>query len=614
MLKKGAQNAYDYGTIGIIMKTIQPSGTILIVEDLLENILQLTQMLTLNGFKIRTAKTGREAIASVNSELPDLILLDIILPDIDGYKVCTTLKANKKTSAVPVIFVSALNESADKIRGFAAGGVDFITKPFIFNEFLFRLRTHIEISHLRSQMERQAIELQLKNTLLQGEVAERKLANEKLVESFTKLKESKTAALNLLEDLKMGIEQRKQSEKKLIESEERYKRITDGLTDYLYTVIVKDGKAIKTIHNEACLAVTGYTSKEFEAKPYLWINMVVPEEKEFVAGRFLKILEGKELIPIEHRIIRKDGKIRWISDTSISKFNSNSELISYDGVIKDITERKQAEEELKKLNAGLEQRVRERTLEMEAALGSADMANHAKSDFLANMSHELRNPLNSIIGFIEVLQDSFYGGLNEKQREYLVFMEKSSRHLLALINDILDLSKVESGKIELELSEFSIKEVIEGSLVMIKEMALQQGISLLVTIDANADIKLTADERKIKQILFNLLSNAVKFTSSGGRVDVTAARRKNPAENGEPDEIMVCVKDTGYGIKPENMKLLFSRFSQLESPYNKKHEGTGLGLALSKNLVELHNGRIWVESEPGKGSSFIFTIPLSRNV
>jgi signal transduction histidine kinase/CheY-like chemotaxis protein len=242
-------------------------------------------------------------------------------------------------------------------------------------------------------------------------------------------------------------------------------------------------------------------------------------------------------------------------------------------------------------------------------------ASQAKSDFLANMSHELRTPLNAIIGFSEVLQDELFGDLNTKQKEYVQNIYKSGLHLLGLINDILDLAKVESGKMELELNSFSLKEALESSLVMVKEKAMKQGIALSLEVEPEAEGEITLDERKFKQIMFNLLSNAVKFTPRGGRVTVSARRwePEKPPEaavaKADRGFLEISVADSGMGIKPEDLGRLFQEFTQLGQVYTKAFEGTGLGLALTKRLVELQGGRIRVESEPGQGSRFSFTVP-----
>jgi signal transduction histidine kinase len=256
--------------------------------------------------------------------------------------------------------------------------------------------------------------------------------------------------------------------------------------------------------------------------------------------------------------------------------------------------------------SNLEQKVQERTRELATALGELDeksreleTVSRHKSEFLANMSHELRTPLNAIIGFSQVLREQLFGEVNEKQAEYLDDIISSGNHLLALINDILDLSKVEAGQIELELAPFSLREALERGVVMVREQATNDGVHIEISAAPDVDV-VTGDERRIRQVIFNLLSNAVKFTPEGGAVDVRARQ-----VNGE---VRVSVADTGPGIAPEDHKRIFDEFQQTEAGIEQR-EGTGLGLALSKRLVELHGGRIWVESEFGKGSTFVFALP-----
>lgn len=237
-------------------------------------------------------------------------------------------------------------------------------------------------------------------------------------------------------------------------------------------------------------------------------------------------------------------------------------------------------------------------------------ASRAKSDFLANMSHELRTPLNSIIGFSELLEDEVSGPVNEKQKEYIKYIFASGQHLLKLINDILDISKVESGKMALEPSEVNLQEAVTTALAMLQEKALKHSIKFAFEISPEAEVPIVADERKLKQIMFNLLSNAVKFTPDGGSVRVSV--RRNRGTGAEGDSVEISVIDTGTGISREDLPKLFKEFSQLVTPSGKRGEGTGLGLALTKRLVELHGGRIWVESELKKGSVFAFTIPVRQ--
>ena len=231
-----------------------------------------------------------------------------------------------------------------------------------------------------------------------------------------------------------------------------------------------------------------------------------------------------------------------------------------------------------------------------------ETASRHKSEFLANMSHELRTPLNAIIGFSEVLVDRMFGELNEKQDEYLKDIYASGQHLLSLINDILDLSKIEAGRMELESTGFDLPSAIDNALILVRERATRRGITLECSVDERLGT-IQGDERKVKQVLLNLLSNALKFTPEGGRIDVSARVQDSAAE--------IAVTDTGVGIAPEDQEAVFEEFRQVGTA-DKKIEGTGLGLALSRKFIELHGGRIWVKSQVGQGSTFTFTLPVRR--
>lgn len=249
----------------------------------------------------------------------------------------------------------------------------------------------------------------------------------------------------------------------------------------------------------------------------------------------------------------------------------------------------------------LEQKVQERTQELAEVMKQLEAAGQHKSAFLANMSHELRTPLNAIIGFSEVLLQRMAGDLSGKQEEYLQDILDSGRHLLALINDILDISKIEAGRMELDITRFSLPQAVEEALTMVREQATRHEIGLSSSVDPDL-ATIEADERKVKQVLFNLLSNAVKFTPDGGQVSVTAAAHDS--------ELEVAVRDTGIGIAPADHERVFEEFYQAATGSGAAPPGTGLGLPLAKRFVELHGGRIWLESEVGRGSTFAFTLPL----
>jgi signal transduction histidine kinase len=263
--------------------------------------------------------------------------------------------------------------------------------------------------------------------------------------------------------------------------------------------------------------------------------------------------------------------------------------------------------QLRESYAGLEEKVEERTRELESALAALDeksrlleVASRHKSEFLANMSHELRTPLTAIIGFSEVLRDGMTKLPVETQSEYLDDILISSRHLLVLINDVLDLSKVEAGHLALDISRFSLREVLEGGLHTMRESASAGGVSLALDIAPDVDV-IEGDARLLRQVVFNLLANAVKFTPSGGRVDLSATSSGNGT-------VRVAVRDSGVGIAPADLERVFEEFQQADGTTG----GTGLGLALAKRFVELHGGRIAVDSKVGAGSTFSFTVPMSR--
>jgi len=376
-------------------------------------------------------------------------------------------------------------------------------------------------------------------------------------------------------------------------------------------IVVADREGYITDCNTAAEKMLGYGRDELigtKASDY-WYS---PEERMETAER----LEREESISnYETRLKRKDGRLIDIS-LSISLLRDDSNrVIGTVGVSKDITEKKRYEEELKALNERLEEKVLERTRELEAANRELEKSNKLKSQFIANMSHELRTPLNSIIGFSETLLEMPVGGLNEKQERYIRNIHTSGKHLLQLINNILDLAKIEAGRLSLYHEEFLLRPVIEEAVSIVEMLARKKNITIHHDIDKDIGT-ITADRVKFKQILYNLLSNAIKFTPERGDVYLTADL-VTPSEGlgfcsmGEGQRLLrVSVKDTGIGIRPEDMDRIFNEFEQADSSYTRRYEGTGIGLSLTKRLVEMHGGLIRVESRVGEGSIFSFVMPL----
>jgi signal transduction histidine kinase len=248
----------------------------------------------------------------------------------------------------------------------------------------------------------------------------------------------------------------------------------------------------------------------------------------------------------------------------------------------------------------LERSVQNRTKELLEKSFQLEVANKHKSDFLANMSHELRTPLNAVIGFSEILLGKYFGELNDKQQEYVSDIHRSGKHLLALINDVLDVSKIEAGELELNITQFNIHQLVEQAIMLVKARADAQGIEIVFN-DNSTSLSISADERRLKQIIVNLLTNAVKFSFPEGKVLISYFQ--------QADRTNFEIKDFGIGIAPENQAQIFEQFKQLGNEYTNKGEGTGLGLAITKNLVQLHGGEIGVHSEEDRGSTFYFYIP-----
>ena len=429
------------------------------------------------------------------------------------------------------------------------------------------------------------------------------------------------------------ITESKRMEQALRESEARYRRITEGLTDYQYTVRIENGRAVETTQSPVCVTVTGYTAEEFAANPHLWIQMVVPEDRELVIKQVDQILAGREVLPIEHRITRKNGETRWVSDTTILFRDASGKLLSYDGVIKDITEskrsknevqemlklanqsrqvmlgviedQKRAEDLLRHLNEDLEDQVERRTKQLAKAKAAAEAANQAKSAFVANMSHEIRTPLNAILGFTYLLQRDT---ADPAQREKAGKIRSASEHLLSIINDILDFSKIEAGKLLLTSTDFALGRVLDNVLSMIGPKLREKRLELVVE---RADLPpvLVGDATRLAQALLTYLSNAVKFTERG-----TISVRLSRMEETATDLLARFeVEDTGIGISKKNQAHLFEAFEQADASTTRRFGGTGLGLAITRRLAHLMGGEVGVESTPGQGSRFWFSARLGKS-
>jgi PAS domain S-box-containing protein len=372
----------------------------------------------------------------------------------------------------------------------------------------------------------------------------------------------------------VNITDRKRAEENLVKNEKKYRSLFEQSNDAIF-LTKSDGKILDM--NVTACEMLGYTKEQM---------------KKMSVFDFLEPVEREKSIDVLAKL-RDDGfahgETKYITATGVTiDVEVNATVLEgyndiVQAVIRDITDRKLAEENM-----------------LQAKI-TAETASRTKSEFLANMSHELRTPLNSIIGFSDALMEGYFGELNPKQLRYIQNVSNSGRHLLNLINDILDISKVEAGKMKLFPECIEVDYILEEMISLVQPIAADKQIVLNINKDPQLQT-LLADKAKIKQILYNLLGNAIKFTHNGGSVSIHADIKDGMAR--------FSIIDTGIGIAPEDIKKLFRPFTQLDASVSKRYEGTGLGLALVKELVELHGGRICVESEVGKGSNFTFELPL----
>ncbi|MGA3234939.1 MAG: PAS domain S-box protein [Bryobacteraceae bacterium] len=384
-----------------------------------------------------------------------------------------------------------------------------------------------------------------------------------------------------------------------IGAERRFRELLEAAPDAILEV---DALGNLVLVNAAAERLSGYSRAELLGQP---MEILTPEE---LRGRHATHRANYWARPavrsmgsgLDLHLQCKSGA-RVPVEISLSPVNYEGEM-RVTAIIRDITERQRAERQLRQMQDDFTAELTEANRQLEMRNREVERANRLKTEFVASMSHELRTPLHTIIGFAELLAEELEGPLNEKQKRFAAFIHKDSLHLLELINDILDLSRIEAGRLDLRLGAFDMLEAVDEVMTTIRPQAVAKSLELEAAVPAR--VALYADRVRFKEVLYNLLSNAVKFTHEGGRILVEAAIEDGVAE--------ISVSDTGVGIPAAEHAPVFDKFYQAGSTTRGLKEGTGLGLAIAKQLVEAHGGKIWLESEPGKGSRFAFTMPVEK--
>lgn len=671
---------------------------VLIVDDTPTNITLLRNILSDFKLNISFAPSGELALDIASKVSPDLILMDIMMPGIDGFETCRQLKADKATQDIPLIFISARSETGDYTRGFSLGAVDYITKPFHEEEVLARIHTHLKLSKLIKEKDISITglsgEIETKDALLDRtnqELLQAYQALEKRVNSATQtIKEKEhylksvtnhfldglitissqgsietfnpaaeklfgylcsevigrninmlmpepyhsehdgylqkyleTGKANIIGigreviglrkdgstfPLELGVsvmrvnettvfigslrditekraaeEELIQAYEELTQSEFRFRSILDNALDAIITI---NDKGIIETFNPSAGRIFGYESHEVIGKK---VNLLMPEpyrtEHDHYMERYLKTKKAGIIgTTIEIAGLRKNGEEFPLS-SSLSVATVDGK-IAFTGILRDITLQKETESEIIK------------------AREEAERANHAKSDFLSSMSHELRTPLNAILGFSQLLSMKPLN-MTTHQLKNVKRISNSGRHLLELINEVLDLARVESGQVSMSIEPLSIGELLDDLMLLVNPLAADRKINLNYTKNEYSYRFVLADRTRLKQVVLNLISNAIKYNKSEGTVQVTL-------EEAPENLLRVSVIDTGFGIPEEQQEGLFEAFNRLGADQTEV-EGTGIGLNITKKLIELMNGTIGFNSTLGQGSCFYIELPLSKS-
>jgi PAS domain S-box-containing protein len=522
---------------------------VLTIDDHQDNLITLKALIheAFPNAVIIPATNGKEGLRLARQEDPDVILLDIVMPGMDGFEVCRRLKHDDALCDIPVVFITALKgDKETRIKALYYGVEAFLSKPIDESELSAQISAMVKIKAGNKQKKMEKAEL------------------EEIVAERTKQLEKEFA-------------DRIRTEIELHEKEVQYRNLADSGLSLIWT---SDTEKLYNYFNKPWLDFTGRTAEQELGNG--WAEGVHPDDFQACLNTYVTAFDRREPFQMEYRLRHKSGEYRWINDMGKPNYNSQGEFIGYIGNCFDITEHKTTEQDLI------------------LAKEHAEESDRLKTSFLQNMSHEIRTPMNAIIGFSGLLEQTDLS--DDDRKKFITIIKNSANQLLSVVTDILIISSLEKKLERININIVSINELLDNLYSIFHVQALDKNIELILN-KTGTDPEMAAytDSTKLTEILTNILSNAIKFTHSG-EVEYGYSIKNGFME--------FYVKDSGIGISAESQEKIFRRFLQANQSISHKYGGTGLGLSISKGYVELFGGKIWVDSEPGKGSTFRFTIPF----
>jgi PAS domain S-box-containing protein len=501
---------------------------VLVVDDTLANRWVLTRVLEEAGYQVVQGETAAEAMR-LAAERPELIVLDVRLPDGSGFDLAHTLKSDPNTADIPLLLISASFTSPnERARGLDAGADGYLTHP---------VEPPVLLATVRA--------------LLRGREAELALR----------------------------------------ESEARFRSMADTAPVMIW---MADASGRPEWFNRSWLDFTGHALEDDLTAG--WVALVHPDGVDATMADFKANFDARQAFRIELQMLRYDGEYRWVLNSGVPRINAAGVFIGYIGSCIDITDRKGIETEREALLA----RERAARADADRARAQAEYANDVKAQFLAAMSHELRTPLNAIGGYVDLLEMGIRGPINEVQREDLDRIRRNQRHLLGLINNVLNFAKIEAGHVTYHIADTPLHDILDGMYSLVAPQVRARGLTYQYEA-CPLSVLVRVDVEKVHQILLNLLSNAIKFTEPGGHVRLECMF--------DDDTAAVRVVDTGLGIPTEKLEAIFQPFVQVDQNFTREGQGTGLGLAISRDLARAMGGDISVRSELGAGAVFTLTLP-----